>query len=172
MVTYYLYQIFKNNLKLLTIFELIRDGILILVIVGFLIWAFKESFKNKRILWIFFEFILAIFLAIFIVQIIKLNYKEIRPISYLHPGEQLFDSFPSQHVTLITAISTVILNNFIEWGILMFLLTVLVAIFSWLSLSHWPIDIIVGLLLGYLIGIFSLNIIKFFYRFKRKEMEN
>jgi membrane-associated phospholipid phosphatase len=68
----------------------------------------------------------------------------------------------------MTAISAVILNNFLEWGILMFILTLLVSIFSWLSLMHWPIDIIVGLLLGYLIGVIAVYIVKLFYRFKRK----
>jgi len=134
----------------------------------FCLWVLKESFKNKKVLRIFAEFLLAIFLSILIVQLIKANYTSIRPISYFHPGEQLFDSFPSQHVTLMTAISAVILNNFLEWGILMFILTLLVSIFSWLSLMHWPIDIIVGLLLGYLIGVVAVYIVKLFYRLKRK----
>jgi len=144
---------------------------LFLSIFIFCVWVFKESFKNKGVLWIFAEFLIAVFISILIVQLIKDNYLAIRPISYFYPGEQLFDSFPSQHVTLMAAISAVILNNFIEWGILMFLLTILVAIFSWLSLMHWPIDIIAGLLLGYLIGVISLYFIKFFYRLKRKKVE-
>jgi len=172
MVTYYLYQILKHNLEILRFLDFLRDLILFLVIFVFCLWVFKESFKNKKILWIFAEFFVAVFLSILIVQLIKNNYIVIRPISYFYPGEQLFDSFPSQHTTLMTAISVVILNNFIEWGILMFLLTALIAIFSWLSLMHWPIDIIVGLLLGYLIGAFSVQIIKLFYGFKRKKIEN
>lgn len=139
-----------------------------LSILVFCLWILKESFRNKKVLWIFSEFLLAIFLSILIVQLIKANYISIRPISYFYPGEQLFDSFPSQHVTLMTAISAVILNNFLEWGILMFILTLLVSIFSWLSLMHWPIDIIVGLLLGYLIGVIAVYIVKLFYRLKRK----
>ena len=168
MVTYYLYQILKHNLKIVAIFDFLRDSILFLSILVFCLWILKESFKNKKVLWIFAEFLLAIFLSILIVQLIKANYTSIRPISYFHSGEQLFDSFPSQHVTLMTAISAVILNNFLEWGILMLILTLLVSIFSWLSLMHWPIDIIVGLLLGYLIGVIAVYIVKLFYRFKRK----
>jgi membrane-associated phospholipid phosphatase len=168
MVTYYLYQILKHNLKIIAIFDFLRDSILFLSILVFCLWILKESFRNKKVLWIFSEFLLAIFLSILIVQLIKANYISIRPISYFYPGEQLFDSFPSQHVTLMTAISAVILNNFLEWGILMFILTLLVSIFSWLSLMHWPIDIIVGLLLGYLIGVIAVYIVKLFYRLKRK----
>jgi membrane-associated phospholipid phosphatase len=168
MVTYYLYQILKHNLKIIAIFDFLRDSILFLSILVFCLWILKESFKNKKVLWIFAEFLLAIFLSILMVQLIKANYISIRPISYFYPGEQLFDSFPSQHVTLMTAISAVILNNFLEWGILMFILTLLVSIFSWLSLMHWPIDIIVGLLLGYLIGVVAIYIVKLFYRLKRK----
>ncbi len=139
-----------------------------IVIFSVILWTLKESFKNKKVLYIFAEFILAILLSIFIVQFIKINYPHIRPISYFYPGEQLFDSFPSQHATIMSAISIVILNNFLEWGILLYLLTVIVSLLSWISLMHWPIDIIVGLFLGFLIGSFAREFIKMFLRLNRK----
>ena len=172
MVTYYLYQIFKNNLQVLKIFDLMRDILLIIIIITSLALIISESYKKKKLnKFVFFELGLGLILTIFITTIIKTNYPLVRPISFFYPGEQFLDSFPSRHTAISFAISTIIFNNYPEWGMFLFLISILVSLFSWISLSHWPLDILVGGFLGFFISIIILEFAKILLRLYTKNIE-
>lgn len=130
----------------------------------------SSSLKNKKFnKFIFFELALSSLITFVIVSLIKENYPHIRPISYFYPGEQFFDSFPSTHTSIAFAISNVILNNYLEWGIFLYLISILIGVFSWISFAHWPLDIITGAFLGFFISSIILEITKILLRVYAKD---
>jgi|GEM_PF-2656479 len=65
-------------------------------------------------------------------------------------------SLPSGHVTVISAISTIMWSVDYRLGIVFFIFTIFVAISRMIIGVHYPIDVICGLILGVLIGLFIL----------------
>ena len=65
-------------------------------------------------------------------------------------------SFPSSHVTVISAIATIVWSIDHKLGIAFFIFTVLVALSRMIIGVHYPIDVIAGFVLGILIGLFSI----------------
>lgn len=170
MFTFYLYQIFKNNLKALYFFDLLRDIFLFLIIAVALILFFAGLIKRKRFnKFLLLELALTFIFIFSITTFLKNYYPAIRPISYFYPGEQYFDSFPSRHSALAIGIANIIFYNYIEWGIFLYLLSSLVALFSWFSLQHWPIDIFTGIFIGFIISTLVLDFVKLLLRFYIKD---
>lgn len=171
MITYYLFETFKKDLILFTILDIIRDILLVLIVFIVFIYLLISGFKrNKMDIILSSELLLAIFLSTFLCLVIKSIHPEIRPISYfMSYYPQYFDSFPSKHTTIITSVTFVILYNNLEFGILLLILSFLMGILSWMSLQHWPIDIILGWFLGFLIAIFVIEFIKYLFRFYRNK---
>lgn len=69
-------------------------------------------------------------------------------------------SFPSSHVTVISAISVIAWNIDYRLGIIFFAFTLLVAISRMIIGVHYPIDVLGGLIIGVGIGLFCLKIFK------------
>lgn len=65
-------------------------------------------------------------------------------------------SFPSSHVTIVSAISTIMWSIDYRLGIISFIFTIAVAISRMIIGVHYPIDVICGLILGVLVGLFLL----------------
>lgn len=65
-------------------------------------------------------------------------------------------SFPSAHVTVISAISVIAWNIDYRLGITFFAFTILVALSRMIIGVHYPIDVIGGICLGILIGLSAL----------------
>lgn len=170
MFTFYLYQIFKNNLKVFYFFDLIRDSLLFLIIVIPIILFFTDLIKKKKFnKFLLLELSLTFIFLFFLTSFFKNFYPSLRPISYFYPGKQYFDSFPSSHTALAIGIANIIFNNYIEWGIFLYLLGSLVALFSWFSLQHWPVDILAGIFLGLLISTLVLDFVKLLLRLYVKD---
>ncbi|MGC8981591.1 MAG: phosphatase PAP2 family protein [Minisyncoccia bacterium] len=171
MVTYYFYEYFKNTPAFFYLLDIIRDFFLAVIILTIFGYILISGFRKKKVdLLLTIEVLSAIFLSFFLCFLIKTIYPEIRPISYFIPYyEQLFDSFPSRHMTILTSIAFVILYNSLEFGILLLALDLLMGVLSWVSLQHWPIDIFTGWFLGFLIAIFVIEFIKYLLRSYRKK---
>ena len=137
-----------------------------------MILIISESIKKRRLnKFILFEIGFSLILTIFITTIIKAHYPFVRPLSYFYPGEQFLDSFPSRHTAIAFSISSIIFYNYPEWGIFLFAISLLIALFSWISLSHWPLDILVGGFLGFFISVIVLELTKMFLRIYSKNIE-
>jgi len=163
-------MILKHNLKLIMIFDILRDIILIFIVLAPLINTFIKIINRNKPDYIYLLEVCAVILLSFTLgNFIKNNINTIRPVSYYFPYEQLFDSFPSSHTMTAFAVSTITLFSNFELGFFLTLFSILVAIFSWFSLAHWPIDILVGAFLGILISVLVNNFIQFFFRFYVKK---
>lgn len=73
-------------------------------------------------------------------------------------------SFPSSHVVVISAISVLIWYRNRKLGIIFFIFSILIGISRMVIGVHYPIDVIVGLCFGVLVGLISL----WFYSFLKK----
>ncbi len=116
---------------------------------------FKDIEKNKA-----FGIILTVLCTF---TFLKIIFSYSRPITFYFSEPQLFDSFPSRHATISFALSLALIFQNFRYGTFSLALSFLIAIFSWLSLMHWPLDIFIGALLGFLIFLVSREILYFFY---------
>jgi len=74
-------------------------------------------------------------------------------------------SFPSSHVTVISALSVVIWKINHKLGYLFFIFTILVMFSRIIIGVHYPVDVVGGLIFGVLTGIFILWFYKVTKRF-------
>jgi membrane-associated phospholipid phosphatase len=152
---------------LATIFDVWRDLLLFLQITIVLFYLF--SLKNyKKIL----IYCLIFFIGFLIATLIKELFPSLRPISVYFPEKIYYDSFPSRHTLTSTIFSFLLIFDNFKLGFFSFALTILIAFFSYFSLMHRLIDIIVGFLLGFLITLIYRKINHIFSKlfiFKREK---
>ncbi len=142
-------------------FNFLRD--LFLVIQFILVLIFIIHSRNwKNIFYYFLIFFFTFLLAYFL--------KNIFP--SLRPDGSSYDSFPSRHTTISFALSLALIWQNLKLGILSLTLTFLIAILSFLSLRHWPIDILFGFIFGFLVFFIIYKISHFFHRFDLKTKQN
>lgn len=131
---------------LANVFDIWRD--ILIVFQFFIAGYYLISLKNyKKFLKYFLVLIVGIVLGI----LIKITFPSLRPISLYFPEKIYYDSFPSQHTMASTILSFLLVSDNLKLGIFSFVLTILIAILSYLSLMHRLIDIVIGFLLGSLI---------------------
>lgn len=171
MLTEIIFLLLKNNYNLFTIFNFLRDFFILLIFIfslGSIVTNFFYSKKLNRLY--LFELIITIILSFVIVNLLKNNISSIRPLSFfLASADQKFDSFPSLHTTFGFSIAFITLISNLQLGLLLLVLSIWVALLSWLSLSHWPIDIIAGLIISLIITYFTFWITQSFLRFYTKK---
>lgn len=131
---------------------------------------------------------LSAILAWFIASLIKYNFPSPRPFEVYQNLKPLFttyhgDSFPSGHATFMGALAMgVFLQNGFDrfdkltagkltvskmfFGLLFIIGAILVAVARVLANVHWPIDVIFGLLFGFLI---SLSIFVIYQKLAKKK---
>ncbi len=148
-------------------FDFLRD--IFFAFQVFLILIFIVSSKKKEL---FFYYLLIFVLAFLLADVFKTYFSSLRPISFYFPQIQRFDSFPSSHTTISVALSLALITQHFRYGILSLILTFLIAIFSWLSLRHWPTDIFFGFVLGFLVFLICRKILYFFHRFYFQNFQN
>lgn len=173
MVTEALFSILKDNYNLFKILDALRDVFLLVIIFssfGSLVFNF---FKHKKIDKLyFFELIIVVLLILIITTFLKNLFPALRPLSYFSPyEEQLLDSFPSHHTSLAFGIAFITLVSNLQLGIFLLIIAIWVALLSWLSLMHWPLDIFFGLLIALVANYFTLIFIKTFLRFYAKKIK-
>lgn len=135
-----------------------------LIIITFLlitIFAFRGNIREKK------AFILAIFClitAVVIIKIIHLFFIETRPfvslnLTPLYPYDP-DPSFPSRHVTMMTAITSAYIYFKSKWAMLFLVFLILTGISRIYVGVHYPLDILGGFLVGIISLILAKQIIK------------
>lgn len=136
------------------------------------IWFFfiipkkSNSIKNKILLYKEgLLFLFSVGLVALITEIIKRTVAFPRPVQILSGVQSLvidgnFDSFPSMHSALAFAVATTVYYQSKKAGILLFIFAILVAISRIFVGVHFPIDVLVGALLGVIIPFFLRLVFK------------
>jgi membrane-associated phospholipid phosphatase len=142
-------------------FDFLRDLFLGLQFILVLIFIINSrSWKNLI-------FYILIFLSAFAIAGFIKNF-----FPYPRPDGLSYDSFPSSHTTISFALSLTLIWQNLKLGILSLILTFLIAILSFLSLRHWPIDIFFGFIFGFLVFFIIYKILHFFHWFDLKTKQN
>lgn len=70
------------------------------------------------------------------------------------------DSFPSGHALVFMALAVTVFKFHKYWGVMFIIMAIIIGIFRIIVGIHWPVDILIGWLLGVIIGILSAHFIK------------
>lgn len=142
----FLIPYYKQYPYLSSVFDLWRDIFLFLQVAIFLFYLL--SLKNYKKILIYF---LIFSISFLIVHLIKKIFPSLRPISVYFPEKIYYNSFPSGHTSASTVLSFLLIFDNFKLGIFSFILTIFISLFSYFSLMHRTIDIIVGFLIGFLV---------------------
>lgn len=151
---------------LLVYFDFFRDFLIFFQISFISLFVIFKKPKS------FFLYLLIFIFGFILAQFFKTFFPSLRPISFYFPEPQLFDSFPSRHTLISFALSLALTSQNFRLGIFSLALTILIAIFSWLSLMHWPIDILAGFFLGFIVFVISKEILYLFHWFYFRKFQN
>lgn len=102
------------------------------------------------------------------VYIVKNIFMIPRPYVALHLTPLVLDggySFPSSHVTIITALTVLVWKVNRKWGIVFLIFTILTAFSRMIIGVHYPIDVLAGACFGIVIGLITIALNKFIKRF-------
>jgi len=125
----------------------------------FILFAIFYPLYKKR------DYIYAIFVGgtgafTYIVSfIIKHIFKIPRPFITNHITPLVLESsysFPSSHVTVITALTVIVWKMNRKWGVVFAIFTVLIALSRMILGVHYPVDVLGGMIIGIFIGLFTL----------------
>jgi len=142
-------------------FDFLRDLFLGLQFILVLIFIINSrSWKNA------FYYFLIFLLAFTFSGFLKKNFP------FLRPNGLSYDSFPSRHTMISFALSLALIWQNLKFGLPSLILTFLIALFSFLSLQHWPIDIFFGFIFGFLVFFVIYKILNFFNWFDLKTEQN
>ena len=136
-----------------------------ILIITFVVWLFQKQDENKRKIEIFSEAICASIIGRgLIVETVRFFYHHERPFVALQSVNQLLTensySFPSGHATLFFALSTVVYKYNKKLGITFFVLSGIMGVTRVASGVHFPFDIVVGAVLGFLVGYLSFILVE------------
>jgi membrane-associated phospholipid phosphatase len=160
MMTQILLSYYQKYPLVFEYFNFLRDLFLALQILIVIFISFHS--RNFR----YFIYYFSIFISAFLLAIFFNTYfPSPRPIGGL-------DSFPSKHTLISSSLSFGLIFQDLKFGLLSFALTILIALFSFLSLKHWPIDILFGFLFGFLIFFILQKSLNLFNRFNSNQQKN
>ena len=136
----------------------IGAALVILAMVG--IFLTNKDWKDKHyIVWFKELFIvcISVVIAYFVTFALKIIVHAPRPfvaLSNIHPliVETPYDSFPSGHATVFFAIATAVYLYDKRWGTIFFIIAIIVALSRVISGVHFPLDIIIGALIGIIVA--------------------
>ncbi len=139
----------------------------------FLIYLLARSWKRN--LWIVGGALFAgIFARYVLVEAVRRIVPRLRPfhllteeINLILPYKESL-SFPSGHISFFFAVSTVIYLENRKMGIVFYCLSFVMGISRVFAGMHWPLDVLVGALLGIIVGIFVEELIRYFKRPSKK----
>lgn len=165
-IFYWLHGLANQNPVTDAVFVFLADhlDVVILILVGLILIldGFRHQARSGRILSLSsFEPLLVVmfisFVARGVVEIIKIATSLPRPFLALSDVEPLFfyggyDSFPSGHSTLFFAIGIGVFIYHKGWGTLLLIAALLIALSRVVVGIHFPVDILVGALVGFLVG--------------------
>lgn len=152
-----------KNITLIYYLSILRDLALLLQFLIFFIYLIitKKTSQLK-----FFTLCLVIGFVIAFILPLAINYQ--RPLTYYLNLNYFSPSFPSKHVMVSTFMTlfSVKLNS--TFFLTSFLFLIIISFLSWLSLLHWPADIVGGLILAGLV----FYILNFLQRFNFQNFKN
>lgn len=139
-----------------------------LMVLGlFVVLAFR--WREVRVWrWVFLSLFSALS-AWFLVSLFKYNFPSPRPFEVLDNFKPLFatgkgDAFPSGHATFLGALAFSFFFSRPKLGFLFVFGAILVALCRVLAFVHWPIDVLVGLLFGFIFSlILHLFLVKYWH---------
>jgi membrane-associated phospholipid phosphatase len=158
-MNYFLINLCRTYPSFFQALNFLRD---LIILIQFLIFVLY-SLKIKKIYY-FIYLVILLFIGFGVIFLINKQFPTLRPFYFCLPYFVRFDSLPSGHTFSSFIITLVILKNNLNLGIVSFLLTLIIAILSFFSLRHWPLDIFVSFLLGYFIFFLGEKILHFFNR--------
>lgn len=132
------------------------------LVAGLFVFLILGKDKRKEIKMLIFS-VLSIFLSrIVITEIIRFFYYVPRPFINNVVHQLIFNetsgSFPSGHATFFFALAMAIFFFHKKWSILFFAGAILIGIARIIAGVHWPIDILVGAIIGILSAVFIYRI--------------
>ena len=145
---------------------LLLSGVGAAGIIWFLLGLFLFFREEKKDHWFFAPLFLAGGFSWFIVEVVlKPLAARSRPgleLGAIIVGSSLNDSysFPSGHATIAFAMAVVLSKKEPKWRWMFYVLAVLISLSRIFLGKHFPLDVIIGGLLGLGIGYFSLNLAK------------
>jgi undecaprenyl-diphosphatase len=167
---YLIYNFGKENLLLIDLGIFLAKYLLYLLIFGlfyFILFSYFDlKFKNlKRArIFLFIEIILAILLSRGIItEFIRFFWPEPRPFDFLGIKPFISESgpgLPSGHASFLFAISTIIFLWNKKWGVIYFMLSLINGLSRVFVGVHWPFDILAGMLIGVISGLFIHTLFK------------
>lgn len=143
----------------------ILPWLMVLFLLVFLIFHWRDI-KVWRLVF------LSLFSALtawFLVSLFKYNFASPRPFEVLNDAFPLFatgkgDAFPSGHATFLGALASSLFFSRPQVGFLFVLGAIFVSVCRVLAFVHWPIDVLVGLLFGFIFSlILHLFLVKYWH---------
>lgn len=153
MISEAVYQIFQQREYFFLFFDSIST-VLVVGPIGLLCvwWLYQGLFKQRWHLRLAIEVIVCLFLALAVASLLKLALPSLRPSGYYYEDLQRFDSFPSRHTLVISAVAFLLLPVSLEAGLALLIDAVVVGLLRVLSLNHWLIDVVAGWLFGLVVA--------------------
>lgn len=147
-------------------------GFILAALILFGIFFTHKDWKGKRYIeWLQESAIIGASVLVAYVVTVVLKYWAHAPrpfvaLANVHPliVETSYDSFPSGHATAFFALATAIYIYDKRWGTVFFLIAILVALSRVISGVHFPVDILVGAIIGVLVSLATYKILTKFFR--------
>jgi len=155
-----------NNSKLLDFVGVFFAEYLLWIVVGILVILFL--IKKTRLMAICAGGSIVLGRLI-ITEIIKRLYFSPRPYVILEGVKKIivgntdYQSFPSGHATIFFALATAIYFFNKKWGIVTFIVAILVGLSRIFVGVHWPIDVLAGAVIGIISGIIVRGFFVWFF---------
>ena len=139
----------------------------------YFLWSAYKSHnfitRIKKIIYEGFAIFFSIVVAWGISYLLKITMKSARPFLRYHDIQPLFlhggyDSFPSGHATLFMALATMIFLYHRKLGILFILFAVLISLGRVIAGVHFPIDILVGWIIGGGVSLFVYHSVRHIFK--------
>ena len=113
-------------------------------------WKFKNNFERAKELFIIGASVVSAYIVTFILKTLVHAPRPFVTLQNIHPlvSETPYDSFPSGHATVFFALATVIYCYDKKWGIVFFILAILIALSRVVSGVHYPGDVLAGAAIG------------------------
>lgn len=156
----YLYNLSKNNKILEKLFILISSiSAYVFFIIYFLAVLYLLIFDYNKLIRVLLVPAFTVLLNIFLRKVFKAK----RPFDELNINKMIEHksnySFPSNHCVCSMIISVSIIYINIKLGFIMIILTIFTALSRIMTGLHYPSDVVAGLIIGLITGIFGFYII-------------
>lgn len=159
-IFFFFYNLGQSYSWIATLSLFISYQLIYIVLACLLFWAI---FFAKKKMYFFSIFVLTSFSAWLLARSIKFIFQIERPFLSLNINPLYAEtgySFPSEHMTVFSSLAIVVFFLNQKLGILLIFFAIIVGLTRLIIGVHYPSDILVGFILGYLIAQFYIKIFK------------